>query len=200
MNETLRDELLEMARLDRTVRAELAASGELFDVGYEPRMARVHARNARRLLQIIDSVGWPGTDLVGPDGAEAAWIILQHAIAEPDLLRRALPLLQTAAREGRASPRHAALLEDRIRFFEGRPQRYGTQFDWDAEGNLSPGEVEDPQRLGERRRAVGLPPLAEQMEEARIRATSEGDRPPADYEAYARARDEWAASVGWRAD
>ena len=120
------------------MRAELAASGELFDIGYEPRMARVHERNARRLLRTIDSVGWPGTDLVGPDGAEAAWII--------------------------------------------------------------PGEVEDPQQLGERRRAVGLPPLAEQMEAARSRATSEGDRPPADYEAYARARDEWAASVGWRAD
>ncbi|MYA33765.1 MAG: hypothetical protein F4164_13760 [Gemmatimonadales bacterium] len=199
MNETLRDELLEMARRDREVRAELVASGELFG-GYEPRMARVHERNARRLRRILESVGWPGTDLVGPDGAEAAWIVLQHAIAEPDLLRRALPLLQAAAREGRASPLHAAMLEDRIRFFEGRPQRYGTQFDWDAERKLSPGEVEDPHALDERRHAVGLPPLAEQMEEARLRATAEGDGPPTDYEAYARARDEWAASAGWRAD
>ncbi|MYE35049.1 MAG: hypothetical protein F4X23_09385 [Gemmatimonadales bacterium] len=198
MNETLRDELLEMARRDRQVRAELVASGELFDVGYEPRMARVHERNARRLRRIIESVGWPGTDLVGLDGAEAAWLILQHAIAEPDLQRHALPLLQAAAREGTASPGQAAMLEDRIRFFEGRPQRYGTQFDWDAEGNLSPGDVEEPQRLDERRRAIELPPLAEQMEEARTRATSEGDQPPADYEAYAKARDEWAASVGWR--
>ena len=198
MNEALRDELLEMARLDERVRAALAASGELFGAGYEARMERIHARNARRLRRIIESVGWPGTDLVGSDGAEAAWLILQHAIAEPGLLRRALPLLQAAAREGQASPRHAAMLEDRIRFFEGRPQRYGTQFDWDAEGNLSPCAMEDPQRLDERRRAVGLPPLAEQMEEARTRATSEGDRPPADYDAYAKARDEWAATVGWR--
>lgn len=196
--ETLRDELLEMARRDRQVRAELVASGELFDVGYEPRMARVHERNARRLRRIIESVGWPGTDLVGLDGAEAAWLILQHAIAEPDLQRHALPLVQAAVREGTASPRQAAMLEDRIRFFEGRPQRYGTQFDWDAEGNLSPGDVEEPRRLDERRRAIELPPLAEQMEEARTRATSEGDQPPADYEAYATARDEWAASVGWR--
>ena len=199
MNDTLRDELLEMVRRDREVRAELVDSGELFG-GYESRMARVHERNARRLRRIIESVGWPGTDLVGPEGAEAAWIVLQHAIAEPDLLRRALPLLRDAAREGRVSPRHAALLEDRIRFFEGRPQRYGTQFDWDAEGNLSPGDVEDPQRLDERRRAVGFPPLAEQMEEARSRAAAEGEHPPADYEAYASARDEWAREVGWRTD
>ena len=198
-NEPLRRDLLEMARLDRATRAELAASGDLFDAGYEPRMARVHRRNAQRLRRVIESVGWPGADLVGPDGAEAAWLILQHAIAEPDLLRRALPLLETAAREGRADPAHAAMLDDRIRFFEGRPQRYATQLDWDAAGNLSTGEVEDPQRLAERRLAVGLPPLEEQIETARSRAASEGERPPADHQTHANARDEWAASVGWRA-
>ena len=175
-----------MASLDRVTRAELVASGDLFDTGYEPRMARVHARNAQRLRRVIESVGWPGTDLVGPDGAEAAWLILQHAIAEPDLLRSASPLLETAAREGRADPAHAAMLEDRIRFFEGRPQRYGTQLDWDAEGNLSPGEVEDPHRLAERRLAVGLPPLEEQIEKVRSRATAEGERPPAAHQAYAK--------------
>ncbi len=198
-NEPLRRELLEMARLDRVTRAELAASGELFGTGYEPRMARVHARNAQRLRRVIESVGWPGADLVGPDGAEAAWLVLQHAIAEPDLLRRALPLLETAARAGRADPAHAAMLDDRIRFFEGRPQRYGTQLDWDADGHLSPGEVEDPRGLADRRLAAGLPPLEEQIEKARSRATAEGERPPVDHQAYAKARDEWAASVGWRA-
>ena len=197
-NEPLRRDLLEMARLDRATRAELVASGDLFKAGYEPRMARVHERNAQRLRRVIESVGWPGTDLVGADGADAAWLILQHAIAQPDLLRRALPLLETAARNGRAAPVHAAMLEDRIRFFEGRPQHYATQLDWDAEGNLSPGEVEDPQRLAERRRAVGLPPLEERIEEARSRAASEGERPPPDHQAYATARNEWAAKVGWR--
>ena len=195
----LRRDLLDMARLDDSARAELATSGTLFNAGYEPRMARVHQRNAQRLRRIIESVGWPGSDLVGGDGAEAAWLVLQHAISEPDLLRRALPLLTTAARKGKASPAHAAMLEDRIRFFEGRPQRYGTQFDWDADGSLSPGEVEDPQKLAERRLAVGLPPIEDQLEEARSRATSEGERPPADYHAYTGGRDEWAAKVGWRA-
>lgn len=187
-----------MARLDRSVRAELAAAGALSNAGYEPRMARVHQCNAQRLRRIIESVGWPGSDLVGSDGAEAAWLILQHAISEPDLLRRTLPLLTAAAREEKVDPAHAAMLEDRIRFFEGRPQRYGTQLDWDAEGRLSPGEVEDPQALAERREAVGLPPLEEQVENARNRAAAEGQRPPADYQAYADDRDKWAADAGWR--
>ena len=196
----LRHHLLDMARLDHSARAELAASGKLFNAGYEPRMARVHQCNAQRLRRIIDAIGWPGADLVGPDGAEASWLILQHAISEPDLLRRALPLLTTAAREGKADPVHAAMLEDRIRFFEGRPQRYGTQLDWDADGSLSPGEVEDPQLLAERRAAIGLPPLEEQIEDARTLAAAEGDVPPADYQAHVDARDRWASNVGWRTD
>ena len=91
------------------------------------------------------------------------------------------------------------MLEDRIRFFEGRPQRYGTQLDWDADGSLSPGEVEDPEELADRRAAVGLPPLEEQVDDVRNRATAEGQRPPADYQAYVDARDRWACKVGWRA-
>jgi hypothetical protein len=39
---------------------------------------------------------------------------------------------------GDAPALQAAMLEDRIRAFEGRPQRYGTQFDWDANGEPSP--------------------------------------------------------------
>ena len=45
-----------MAQEDARVRAELAATGELFD-GYAPRMAEVHNRNAQELEIIIDSIG-----------------------------------------------------------------------------------------------------------------------------------------------
>jgi hypothetical protein len=40
-----------------------------------------------------------------------------------------------AARLAEASPRHAAMLEDRIRSFEGQPQRYGTQLIGMPEGS-----------------------------------------------------------------
>src|SRR5947209_9236632 len=82
----LRAELLAMAAEDRRVWAELAADGSLFD-GYHPRMAEVHRRNAARLTETLDRHGWPGRDLVGADGAAAAWLVLQHAIGDPPLMR-----------------------------------------------------------------------------------------------------------------
>ena len=63
-NEMLRQQLLAMAAEDARVRAELAATGELFR-GYAPRMEDVHRRNARALLAIVGEHGWPGVALVG---------------------------------------------------------------------------------------------------------------------------------------
>src|SRR5881398_1199456 len=97
MDDVLLDELVAMAEQDQRVRAELAADGTLFE-GYHPRMEAIHRGNAARLTVIIDRHGWPGRGLVGEQGAQAAWLILQHAIGEPALQRRGLALLQEAAR------------------------------------------------------------------------------------------------------
>src|SRR5687767_1950508 len=130
VNEELKKRLLEMAAEDRRIRDELAATGELYD-GYASRMAEVHDRNASALNRIIDQYGWPGKTLVGDEAAKAAWLILHHAIGNPDLQRRCVELLRSAVSAGDADPIELAYLEDRICFFERRPQRYGTQFDWD---------------------------------------------------------------------
>jgi hypothetical protein len=78
MNE-LRRELVALATEDRRVRQELAAEGSLYE-GYHPRMEAIHRRNAARLATILDEHRWPVPSLVGPEGAEAAWLIAQHAI------------------------------------------------------------------------------------------------------------------------
>jgi len=197
MNKLLQAELLSMAEEDLRVREELVATGELFD-GYDARMAAVHEKNAAELQRIIEENGWPGTAMVGGDGAEAAWLILQHAIGNPELQRQCLPLLQNAAEAGEIPAYQAASLEDRICAFEGRPQRYGTQFDWDGSGAMNPHPIQDPVRVDSLRESVGLGPLSEKIKEMQRNAVQEGQEQPRDFEAYQRKRDAWARSVGWR--
>jgi hypothetical protein len=192
MNEKIRDDLIRMADEDSQVRAELAASGELFQ-GYAPRMAAVHLRNAEALAAIIERFGWPGKTLVGDEGAQAAFLSLQHAIGSPDLQRRCLPLLQAAAARHEIDPKAVAYLEDRIAFFERRPQRYGTQFDWDEAGKMSPWTLAEPEKVDEYRQAVGLEPLVE-----RIQAVRQGiETAPPDYRTRQQEMIEWAKAVGW---
>src|SRR2546430_2954677 len=177
-----------MARSDLALLKDLARDGSLFQ-GYHPRMEALPQRHATRLAALIDAHGWPGRSRVGEEGAQAAWLILQHAIANPPLMRRGLTLLQGEASEGEVSQLEVAMLEDRIRTFEGRPQRYGTQFDWDEHGRLSPLPLEDPAGVDARRRAIGLGPLAQDLRRrrgalARGRGRGRGRglvRPPADW-------------------
>ena len=138
----LRDELLSMEKEDQRVRDELARDGSLFE-GYHPQMERVHHRNATRLREILDEVGWPGSELVGDEGARAAWLITQHAIGEPSFQRYCLELLQEAASRGGVPRWQPAMLEDRIRMFEGKKQLYGTQLEADEYGNPQPYPIED---------------------------------------------------------
>ncbi len=186
-----------MAAEDARVRAELAADGTLFG-GYHPRMEAVHRANARRLAAVFDAAGWPGVARVGPDGAEAAWRVVQHAIGEPAFVRRGLALLRDAVARGDADPAQLAYLEDRVATFEGRPQRYGTQFDWDEAGVLSPRPLDDPDGVDARRRALGLEPLAERTAVMRARAAEEGEGPPPDAAERRRTVAAWARAVGWR--
>ena len=91
----------------------------------------------------------------------------------------------------------AACLADRIAVFEGRPQLFGTQFDW-FDGELSPAPLAAPEEIDAHRATVGLPPLAEAVTQMRATARAEGETAPADLAARRAGFDSWARRVGWR--
>ena len=191
MNEALRTELIAMDEHDQAVRAELATDGSLFD-GYHPRMATVHDANAARLRMIIATHGWPTEHLVGVDGAKAAHRIAQHSINHPDFMRECRRLLDEASAKGEVPRWQFAYMDDRIRVFEGSPQRYGTQWRGGPKG-LEPYPIEDAAQVDERRAALGLPSLAELQPST--------DQEPSWNEETARRLEQqelaWRKAVGW---
>jgi hypothetical protein len=191
MNSALRDELVEMERHDQDVRGELAANGTLFE-GYHPRMQAVHQEHARRLRHMITQFGWPTETMVGQEGAKAAWLIAQHSIAEPDFMRQCRKLLEDASNQGEVPRWQFAFIDDRIRIFEGRPQRYGTQL-CEKDGVLQACALEDPLNIDRLRQEAGLPPLTDIIERAR------SSPPPAPKDQLAKDSQEraWRREVGW---
>lgn len=195
----LAEELVRLAGEDLEVRSRLADSGALYD-GYHPEMRAVHRRNGERLTIILDEIGrWPGFRLVGPDGSRSAFLIAQHDISNPSLIRRARDMYAKAVEIGDGEPSGIAKLEDRIRYLEGRPQRYGTHVGWNERGEFGPWPpVDDPGTVDERRRAVGLEPLAAAVESAR--AGRPASRPVGEVLAEHRKAAAFAREVGWRTD
>lgn len=181
MDGALRAELLGLERADRAVRADLVARGELHAApGYHPEMEALHRRHNARIRAIIDAHGSPGRTLVGEDGCRAAGFVVQHAILEPDLQRRCVELLTDAAARGEADDAMLALLTDRVLLGEDRPQVYGTQYVGAAGGGVEPWPIANPATVDERRRAVGLPPLAANTARLNERHRREsGGMPPA---------------------
>jgi hypothetical protein len=156
INDELRNELIAMREEDMRVRQELLDAGELGGA-YVPRMEAVHVRNASRLRELIAEHGWPSEDIAGKDGAEAAWLIAQHAVGEPEFQRHVLDLLKASAEQERTPRWHAAYLEDRVAMHEGRPQRYGSQWmDDPRDGRTRPWKLADAKHVNELRASVGL--------------------------------------------
>jgi hypothetical protein len=184
-------ELIALAAEDARVRGELLEKGVLFE-GYHPRMEAVHRRNAARLGEIISWHGWPGGAMVGEQASEAAWLIAQHAIGEPAFQRACLAALLRAADLGQVPTWQPAMLDDRIRVFEGRLQRFGSQLEVDEHGELRPHPIEDPVGVDERRRTVGLEPLAEKL------ARQPRVPRPGNYLEHRAGYERWLREVGWR--
>lgn len=187
-------EIVALKNADLAFRNKLIQQGKL-EEGYNPEMEAIHNANAQALSEIIDTIGYPTVTKVGPEASEAAWLIIQHAISQPAFMRKCAELLAEAVRENEANPLNLAYLTDRIATFEGKPQLYGTQFDWDENGAMSPKPYDD--QADQRRKTIGLNTIAEQTTIMRQRVVEENQAPPMDIEKRSREYEAWRMRVGW---
>jgi len=189
-------QLISMKNADNDLRQTLVKSGELFN-GYNSEMEALHNQNALHLDQIIETIGYPTPAKVGEEGSAAAWLIIQHAISQPPFMKKCLDLLKQTHPSDKETLQQVAYLSDRIAVFENQPQFYGSQFDWDQEGHLSPQPYDDITLVNERRKLIGLNTLEEQTLLIRQRAEEENESPPKDLSQRNLERDEWKKKVGW---
>jgi hypothetical protein len=150
IDEGLRAELHRRVEKDQVARKALDLDG----------MREADGENLPWLKAVVAERGWPGKSLVGAGGAHQAWLLAQHADADPAFQRECLDLLAAAVEEGEATVVELAYLTDRVLLAEGQPQVYGTQMIRQGM-HYVPRDLRDPEHVDERRAAVGLEPVAE---------------------------------------
>lgn len=127
--------------------------------------------NTALLKRLLADFDWIDADRFGPRIASHAWLLAQHADADPAFQQLALERMRPYVDNGGVRPGDYAYLFDRVAVNQGRPQRYGTQpmGECNDDGSLSPKPLEDPAQVDARRAELGLGPMAEAMAEMAAR-------------------------------
>ncbi|MDE2293038.1 MAG: hypothetical protein KGL53_13225 [Elusimicrobia bacterium] len=137
--------------------AEKSRFFELFG----PRWSEVDVSNTAALKELLAVHGWFTIDAFGPQADQDAWLLVQHADHDVAFQEEVLARLEALLPSGGTRPHNYAYLFDRVAVARDRPQRYGTQGRCVGKGLWEPDPMEEPERVDERRAAVGLPPMAE---------------------------------------
>lgn len=130
--------------------------------------------NTRWLKQVVAERGWPRISEVGEPASAQAWLLVQHADADPAFQLEALRLMEPLAKTGEVSRRNHAYLHDRVMLKLTGKQRYATQLTCEK-GRRVPLPLDDERAMPGRRAEAGLEPLAAYLAQMRELA---GDCPP----------------------
>jgi hypothetical protein len=160
----IREALLKAVKEDQGIRDEWIKSGSGHpDKAIAARMAVIDSNSTTALKRIVRRFGWPGPELVGADGTNAAFVIVQHS-PDLDFQKAMLPLVRRSYESGKLSAWDYALLLDRVLVLQGKPQVYGNQVKpWDGREPV-PYPIKDEANVDKRRASIGLPPLREYLE------------------------------------
>lgn len=156
-----RRELESRGRADQQVREGFGEGGRV-DSAQAGEMMRTDSANTTWLKSYVARWGWPTAAQVGKESVDAAFLIVQHAIHDTGFMRSMLPFITEGHRRGELDGGKVALLTDRLEVKAGRPQIYGTQLSLrNGQWVLDP--IADSANVDQRRRSMGLPPLAEYL-------------------------------------
>lgn len=123
--------------------------------------------------QLIAKHGWITPQQAGFMGAQAVFLVIQHADLKAQ--KKYFPLIKQAEKDGNILSSNVAILEDRIAVREGKPQPYGSQGYYDAEKKKTyVYPLKDLKNLDSLRKSMGLQPMKEYIK----------DWNPEDYTSY----------------
>jgi hypothetical protein len=164
-NQDLATELEKMAKMDQV--AAYIPQGTYKDLTPEQWKFfkdSVFTAHQKRLKEIFDTHGFAGFDLVGEEGSQNFWLMVQHSDHNPTFQQEVLEKMKVALENENAIPSNYGLLVDRVNLNTGKPQVYGTQVDYNFElAQAFSKNLADSATVNERRAALGMEPLEEYL-------------------------------------
>lgn len=169
IDSTLQKKIITLFKEDQKWRIESVnlqnGKSSLFDEATINRnMAKTDHSNMIKAKLIIKKYGFPGYSLVGIEGSDAFWAIVQHCDDDLVFQEQVLSLMSKEVKKHNATGEKLALLQDRVLVSQGHKQLYGTQVRLDLKTHRAkPFPTQDSLNVDARRKAIGLSPLKDYL-------------------------------------
>ncbi|MFA7609815.1 MAG: DUF6624 domain-containing protein, partial [Bacteroidales bacterium] len=160
----IEDQMIRTELLDLISSAESYNQEELSSIidSFAKKMNTIDSINLLKIEKILKEYGWPSTELVGEQGVNTIFLIIQHANAKAR--NNYSKLLKKAARKDISQRPNYAYLIDKIKMDKGKKQIYGTQLKYVEEKKcfeLFP--IKNIKNVDKRREKMFLPNLDEYL-------------------------------------
>jgi len=169
VNNALKNSIFAMFEEDQKWRREynkinFGEKSEYDEFTVNRKLSETDSLNLISAKGIILKYGFPGYNLVGSEGSNNFWSIIQHCDEDLAFQKKVLLLMDKEVKRKNASALNNAMLRDRVLVSEGKKQIYGTQVRYNVELKKSqPFPIADPENVDARRKKVGLSTLSDYL-------------------------------------
>lgn len=127
---------------------------------------KTFVRHIPIIKAIFKNNAYPTFEKVGKESSNNFFILVQHSDKDVKFQEQMLPYIKKQVDKKQVKGSNYAYLYDRIQINNGRQQLYGTQLDYDNEGNAFPKNLKDKETVNARRSEFGMPTLEDYLTNA----------------------------------
>lgn len=126
---------------------------------YEKREFKTFEGHIPLIRAIVSRYGYPNFEKVGKESSDHYFVMVQHSDYDVRFQKMMLPLIKRQVEKKEVIGSNFAYLYDRIQINSGKPQLYGTQLEYDVQGNALSKNLRDRQNVNKRRAEYGMDTL-----------------------------------------
>ena len=159
-HQAVRTTLIKMLEKDQNLRGLLG----VFDFKRVDSLIHLNdLYNLKKMKLIIEKIGFPDKSKVGKDGSDATFILLSHLLNsgsnDEENGKNLFPIIEKSVKNGQFRPFYYAILVDRQKGINKKPQIFGTYWEFDKSGKKVITEIANINFVEQRRAEIGLPSL-----------------------------------------
>jgi hypothetical protein len=116
--------------------------------------------------KIVAENGYPTIELVGKESSNHFFLLVQHADADLEFQGQMLKFIKEEVKKSNVQGSNFAYLTDRVLLGQGKSQLFGSQLEYNQQGNALARNLAKPKTVNKRRSKYGMESLEAYLQKA----------------------------------